>query len=180
MIRAIPAAAFPALLLAAVCAGCGGAVDPASMHIVNTLSHRIDSLRERLAEMDTTALLHMRDLFTVEQEGIETRFKDTLPLAEAEVLGNYYRAMAGTLPRILDDRQRLQALLGNSSKRLEDLQHDLCTGHMQMNEAATALSVETAWCDRYTVETRALIAESAKLQRDRAALRGSAAAFLRQ
>ena len=180
MIRAIPAAAIPALLLAAVCSGCGCAVDSASMHTVNRLSHRIDSLQGRLTEMDTASLLHMRDLFTVEREGVEVRFKDTLPLAEAEVLGNYYRAMAGTLPRILDDRLRLQAVLANSSKRLEDLQHDICTGHMQMKEIATALSVETAWCDRYTLETHALISESVKLQHDRAMLRASAAAFLRQ
>ena len=150
------------------------------MHTVNTLSHRIDSLQGRLAEMDTASLLHMRDLFTVEREGIEVRFKDTLPLAEAEVLGNYYRAMAGTLPRILDDRLRLRALLKGASDRLEDLQHDLCTGHLQMKESATALSVEGAWCDRYTMEVRALITESTKLQQDRAALRESAAAFLRQ
>lgn len=180
MMRAIPAATVPVLLLAAVCAGCGCAVDTSNMHAVNTLAHRIDSLKDRLADMDTASLLHMRDLFTAEREGIESRFRDTLPLAEAEVLGNYYRAMGGTLPRILDDRVRLQGLLSEASQRLEHLQHDICDRRIDLKGTAKALAVENAWCDRFMRDVGTLLTETAKLQRDRVALRSAAADFLRQ
>lgn len=178
MKRPIPAAAVPALLCALAVAGCVRQVDPVGMHAVNVLSFRIDSLKGRLAEMDTASLLHMGRLFSAEREGMERRFKDTLGVAEAEVLGNYYRAMGGTLPHVMDERLRLHALLANASQRLEDLQHDLCSGFISRTEAGQAVRVETEWCDRLSKDMAMLTAEAVKLQKDRAELRAKAAEFL--
>ncbi|MBK8582199.1 MAG: hypothetical protein LKM36_05350 [Flavobacteriales bacterium] len=178
MIRGVLPVAVPALLCALAVAGCGRQVDSASLHTVNVLSHRIDSLQGRLAEMDTASLLHMSQLFTAEREGIELRFKDTLGVAEAGVLGNYYRAMGGTLPRVLDERLRLRALLTGSAKRLLNLQHDLCTGHITTEQAANALRVENQWCDRLTEDMRMLTTEAVQLQKDRTQLRAEAVQFL--
>lgn len=173
--------ALPVVVLAwAVAAGCACPVDPASLHAVNRLGHCADSLQGRLLAMDTASLWQMRDRFATEQEAIRQRFRDTLPLAEAQVLGNYWRAMDGTLPRIIDERARLLALLKGSARRVEQLQHDLCNGRIGAKETQAALNVEKAWCARHAMEVRNVEAGAEQLANERTALRTAAMDLLQQ
>jgi hypothetical protein len=175
MRKALPVVVLPMLILTV---GCSCSVDPASLHAVNRLGHCADSLQGRLLAMDTAALWQMRERFATEQEAIRQRFRDTLPLAEAQVLGNYWRAMDGSLPRIIDDRARLLALLKGSSRRMEQLQHDLCNGRIGMKEMQAALSVENAWCARHAMEVRNVETGAEQLASERTNLRAAAVELL--
>jgi hypothetical protein len=123
-------------------------------------------MQTELEAMDTNALRHMQQLFDAERPGIEQRFRDTLLPGEAEVLGNYHRAMAERLPRLLMDRRTEQEQLDSTAARLRNLRHDLEAGLLNAAGRQQALDLEKRWnaalrqrLDRIGQESRQLIAD---------------------
>ena len=173
MTRAIPAAVFLTLVSGGLITGCTRPTDPATMATVEQMIQQTDSLRTALNGMDTTALRHMQALFEAERPGIERRFKDTLREREAEVLGNYYRAMAERLPRLLADRRKEQERSGSTLLRLRDLRHDLAHGLLKKKEQQQALEMEKTWNSFLRNHLDRISADSQQLINDRRSYRAA-------
>lgn len=153
-----------ALLSGGMLAACTGAADPAQLATVEHLIQETESMKAELNSQDTSALRHMFALFEAERPAIELRFRDTLLPREAEVLGNYYRAMNERLPALLARRRAEQARLDSATQRLRDLRHDLEQGLLDKAKREQALAIEQQWntrlrqdLDSITVHTGALV-----------------------
>jgi len=167
MKRAIPAWAFLALLTATLQQACRRTSEPEFIAATEDMAKHTDSLRMSLDNMDTAAITHMYALFTSERPAIEQRFKDTLSPQEAEILGNYHRAMAVTLPRVMGDRQRLYARLDSTRQRLGNLRHDLDQGLLDKKQQRQAIETEQAWDSTLTNDVERLRADIGQLEKDR-------------
>jgi hypothetical protein len=167
MKRAIPAWAFLALLTATLQQACRRTSEPEYLIATEHLVKHTDSLRTAIENMDTAAITHMHALFLSERPAIEKRFKDTLSPQEAEILGNYHRAMAVTLPRVMGDRKRIEDRLDSSRRRLGNLRHDLEGGLLNKKEQRQAVAVEQAWDSTLTKDVERLRADIAQLEKDR-------------
>ena len=167
MKRAIPAWAFLALLTATLQQACRRSSEPALIATTEQLAKHTDSLRMELDNMDTAAITHMHALFISERPAIELRFKDTLSPQEAEILGNYHRAMAVTLPRVMGDRQRLSARLDSTRRRLDNLRHDLDQGLLNKKQQRQAVEVEQQWDSTLTNDVERLRSDIDQLEKDR-------------
>lgn len=167
MKRAIPAWAFLALLTATLQQACRRTSEPEYIVATERLVKHTDSLRTALDNMDTAAITHMHALFISERPAIELRFKDTLAPQEAEILGNYHRAMAVTLPRVMGDRKRLGQRLDSTYRRLSDLQHDLDQGLLSKKDQEQAVALEQAWDSTLTNDVERLRTDIDQLEKDR-------------
>ncbi len=173
MKRAIPAWAFLALLTATLQQACRRTSEAEYVTATEHLAKHTDSLRTALENMDTAAITHMHALFLSERPAIEQRFKDTLSPQEAEILGNYHRAMAVTLPRVMGDRKRLSARLDSTRRRLDDLQHDLDQGVLNKEQQGQAVAVEQAWDSTLTDDVERLHSDIEQLEKDRSKYRSA-------
>ena len=180
MMRTIPAAVLLALGSGGLLTACTNHADPSEMATVERMIEETDSMRMELIGMDTTALHHMHALFEAERPGIDQRFQDTLLPHEAQVLGNYYQAMAERLPRLLSDRNMEEARIDSTLMRLRNLRHDMDQGLMNKKTREKALALENEWntslrndLDRVEVATKQLI-------RDRTTYRATIDSLLRQ
>jgi hypothetical protein len=167
MKRAIPAAAFLALLTTMSQQACRHPADPEMLAATEKMIRRTDSMRRELDNMDTAGLRHMEALFESERSAIEMRFKDTLSKDEAMILGNYHRAMAVTLPRVLDDRRRIRQRLDSLHQQLADLRHDLGQGLLKKNDQRQAMVMEQAWDSTLAQDVERLRADIGQLEQDR-------------
>jgi hypothetical protein len=167
MKRAIPVLAFLALLTATSQQACRRTSEPEYLAATEHLAKHMDSLRMALDNMDTAAITHMHALFISERPAIELRFKDTLSPQEAEILGNYHRAMAVTLPRVMGDRKRLSERLDSTRQRLGNLRHDLDQGLLARDRQRQAVAVEKVWDSTLTNDVERLRDDIGQLEKDR-------------
>ncbi len=180
MTRAIPAAVFLTLVSGSLITGCTQPADPATLATVERMIQQTDSLRMELNGMDTTALRHIQALFQAERPGIELRFKDTLRGGEAEVLGNYYQAMAERLPHLLAERRKQQERSDSTLLRLRNLRHDLTYGLLSKKEQRQALAMENAWNAFLREDLDRIAADGKQLINDRRAYRAAIDSLFRQ
>lgn len=159
-----PLAAGLAMLAWGCIPACTRPADPADLAVVERLIRSNEQMQQELNRMDAETLHHMSSLFEAERPAIERRFQDTLLPREAEVLGNYYRAMGEQLPRLLDSRNRQHQRLDSMAQRLLALRHDLEQGIMRRKQREQALAMEQQWdallrseLDTLAVHTRTLV-----------------------
>lgn len=179
MMRAIPAAAFLALTTGTLLSACNRPADPVRMAAVEGLIQETENMRTELDGADTNALRHMQLLFEAERPGIERRFQDTLTPHEAEVLGNYYHAMAARLPRLLAARAAEQARLDSTLVRLRDLHHDFSAGLMDQARQDEALAMERRWATALRQALAQTTTDGEQLSRDRRQFRAGIDSILR-
>lgn len=145
MTKAVPVAALPAFLLVGMLLACTHRAGTEELATVERMIQATDTMRAELDRADTNNLRHMGALFTAERPAIEARFRDTLQPHEAEVLGNYHRAMAERLPRLMAERQQERLRVDSTAGRLHNLRHDMELGLMPKDKRAHAIQVEQAW-----------------------------------
>lgn len=179
MMHPIPAAAIGTLLATCITTGCTTDPDPAQLALTMQLTRQTDSMIAEIDVTDTAALRHMAALFAVERTAIEQRFKDTLSPHEAEVLGNYHRAMAERLPGLLAQRSGLRARMDSTATRLHDLRHDMELGLMNSRKRAEAIEAEKRWNAFLRQNLDSLNARTRNLVRDRKAWRAAIDSLLR-
>lgn len=180
MTRAIPVAVLLALASGSLLSACSRPADPAELATVEKMIQQTESMRIELNSMDTTALRHMCSLFEAERPSIEQRFRDTLLPHEAEVLGNYHRAMAERLPDLLSARHVERARLDSTLIRLRNLRHDLEQGLLSKNKRQAALEMEQRWNSSLRQDLDTVAAITQVLIRDRTGYRASIDSLLRQ
>lgn len=180
MKRTIPAAVLLALGPGGLLTACTNLADPAEMATVEQMIDKTDSMRLELMGMDTARLHHMHALFEAERPSIEQRFRDTLLPHEAQVLGNYHRAMDERLPRLRADRLREQARLDSTLTRLRNLRHDMGEGLMGKKAREKALAMEKGWAASLRHDLDQVVAATEQLIRDRTAYRTAIDSLLRQ
>ncbi|HRN37272.1 MAG TPA: hypothetical protein PLL18_10230, partial [Flavobacteriales bacterium] len=98
---------------------------------------------------------------------------------EAEVLGNYHRAMAERLPELLAQRSGLRARMDSAATRLHDLRHDMELGLMNSRKRSEALEAEKRWNVFLRQNLDSLNARTQSLVRDRKAWRAAIDSLLR-
>ncbi|MBX2983510.1 MAG: hypothetical protein WBB32_15530 [Flavobacteriales bacterium] len=180
MKRAIPVAVLLALASGSLLSACSRPVDPAELATVERMIQQTESMRIELNSLDTNALRHMGSLFEAERPSIEQRFRDTLLPHEAEVLGNYHRAMAERLPMVLSARHTEQARLDSTLFRLRNLRHDLEQGLLNKNKRQAALEMEQRWNNALRDDLDSVASITQVLIRDRTAYRSAIDSLLRQ
>ena len=180
MTRAIPVAVLLALASGSLLSACSRPADPAEMATVEQLIQQTESMRIELNSSDTNALRHMGSLFVAEQPSIAQRFRDTLLPHEAEVLGNYHRAMAERLPMVLSARRAEQARLDTTLLRLRNLRHDLEQGLLSKNKSQEALDMEQRWNNALRQDLDSIDAITQKLIFDRRTYRSAIDSLLHQ
>ncbi|MCC6838567.1 MAG: hypothetical protein IT230_00265 [Flavobacteriales bacterium] len=167
MTRPVPAVLLVALVTVGMLPACTHRATPQELAAVERMIIATDSMRAVLDRADTNALHHMGARFTAERAGIEARFRDTLLPHEAELLGNYHRAMAERLPRLLAERRAGHALLDSSANRLADLRHDLELGLLDPESRREALAMEQQWATALHHQTDSLVRLTNRLISDR-------------
>ncbi|MCB0758460.1 MAG: hypothetical protein KDC01_08380 [Flavobacteriales bacterium] len=180
MTRTIPAVVLLALVSGSLLPACSRPADPAQMATVEQLIQQTESMRTQLNSMDTNALRHMGSLFEAERPSIEQRFRDTLLPHEAEVLGNYHRAMAERLPRLMDERRSALGRTDSTLLRLRDLRHDLRNGLLSKNGRRNALAMEQRWNNALRDELDLVTDHTKALIRERTTYRAAIDSLLRQ
>lgn len=180
MKRAIPAAVLLALIAGSLLPGCTTPASPQELAAVERMIQETESMRIQLNGPDTIALRHMGALFQAERPGIEQRFGDTLHRHEAEVLGNYHRAMAERLPRLMAARRAEQARLDSTLTRLRNLRHDLGEGLLNQRKRQAALHMEQRWNAVLRQDMDSLAARTRDLVQERAVYRAAIDSLLRQ
>ncbi len=167
------AAAWFALAGCTLAASCTRPASAPEMEAVETLIQQNMAMASELRGQDTTALRHMATLFATEQPAIELRFRDTLRPREAEVLGNYHRAMAGRLPELLAQRALQRAQLDSAAIRLRNLRHDMEQGLLARGRREEALRIETQWSNILRARMDTLNARSQALVEERRTYRAA-------
>lgn len=165
--RPVPAVAMIALLSGTFLAACNHTPDPIRLAAVERMIDQTEKMTAEMNDQDTNALRHMVSLFEAERPAIEQRFRDTLLPREAEVLGNYYRAMGERLPAVLAQRRTQQARLDSAAKRLRDLRHDMEHGLMGPNKCEQALAAEQQWQTRLRQDQDSIIRRTDVLRQER-------------
>lgn len=173
MTRPVPVAAWLALMTVGMLPACTHRASPQERAAVERMILTTDSLRAELDRADTNALRHMGDLFRAERPAMEARFGDTLLPREAEVLGNYHRAMAEFLPAVLAQHQAYREHLDSTAGRLHQLRHDLEEGLLDQEQRRTALAMEQRWVELLRQETRHTNQQAEALIRDRGTWRAA-------
>ena len=120
------------------------------------------------------------EMFEAERPSIEQRFRDTLLPHEAEVLGNYHRAMAERLPRLMDERRSALGRTDSTLLRLRDLRHDLRNGLLSKNGRRNALAMEQRWNNALRDELDLVTDHTKALIRERTTYRAAIDSLLRQ
>lgn len=161
------AAALAALFSGCLLASCTHHADPAELAAVQRLIQDTDSMNAEINGQNNAALRHMGALFEAERPAIEQRFRDTLLPHEAEVLGNYYRAMNERLPAVLETRRMEQARLDSTAQRLRNLRHDMEQGLMGKALRGQALAKEQQWNARLRQDLDSINVHTGALIRDR-------------
>lgn len=179
MTRPIPVALLAALVLAGMLPACTHPAGPDVMATVEQMIQATDSMRAQLDQADTNALRHMDALFQAERPAIEARFHDTLLPHAAEVLGNYHRAMAGRLPRLMVARHAQRTRLDSTRRRLYNLRHDLERGLMNRNRREEALRRERLWNMSLHRQADSIRVRTADLIHDRRIYRSAIDSLLR-
>jgi len=180
MKRAIPATVLLAFVAGSLMSGCTTPASPQELAAVERMIQQTESMRTQLNGPDTTALRHMGALFQAERPGIEQRFGDTLLRPEAEVLGNYHRAMAERLPRLMQARRAERARLDSTLIRLRHLRHDLDQGLMTGKKRQAALHMEERWNTALRQDLDSLAARTQALIQERTSYRAAIDSLLRQ
>src|SRR5690606_13826584 len=99
---------------------------------------------------------------------------------EAEVLGNYHRAMAERLPRLMQARRAERARLDSTLIRLRHLRHDLDQGLMTGKKRQAALHMEERWNTALRQDLDSLAARTQALIQERTSYRAAIDSLLRQ
>lgn len=179
MMRAIPQTAIAALLAACLLAACGHTPTQAELIAVDAMIQHTDSMSAEMDRADTDALRHMEALFEAERPALDKRFADTLNPREAEVLGNYHRAMAERLPGLLAQLAGERVELDSAGHRLRDLRHDMQQGLMGRAQRTSALDAEKRWNTTLRQQLDSINARTHALVRDRKAWRAAIDSLLR-
>lgn len=167
------AAAWFALAGCTLAASCTRPASAPEMEAVETLIQQNMAMASELRGQDTAALRHMATLFAAERPAIELRFRDTLDPREAEVLGNYHRAMAGRLPELLAQRAIQRAQLDSAAMRLRNLRHDMEQGLLSPGRRQEALRMETAWNNILKARMDTIKARQSALEEERKSYRAA-------
>ncbi len=171
--RPIPAAAMIALVSGGLLAACAHSADPGQLAAVERLIGDTGNMNAELNNQDTAALAHMSALFEAERPAIGQRLRDTLLPREAEVLGNYFRAMNERLPLLIDERRAQQARLDSTARRLRNLRHDMEQGLMGKSKRRQALEMEQQWNVRLHQDLDSLAARTMALLHERRTYRAA-------
>lgn len=179
MMRAIPQAAVAALFAGCLLAACGRTATQGELAAVDAMIQQNDSMSAEMDRTDTETLQHMEALFEAERPAMDKRFADTLNPREAEVLGNYHRAMAERLPDLLAQLSRERTELDSAALRLRDLRHDMQQGLLGRTRRTGALEAEKHWNTVLRQQLDSINARTRALVRDRRSWRAAIDSLLR-
>ena len=74
--------------------------DPAHVTAIDSMLIQVDSLESLVNAIEVPVYLQMDSTFRTQKDRLENVMKDTLDRAQAMAVGNYFRAMTGSLGRV--------------------------------------------------------------------------------
>ncbi len=167
MNRGIPHSVVAAFAVAALLAGCkSGPNDPANLTAIDSMLVQVDSLTGAVNGIDLAVYARMDSVFATQKERIEVRMRDTLDRSTAMTLGNYYRAMNGSLGRVRRDRGALLEELQRSRKQLTDLRHDVSGGLLPPGPERTYVDQERLFLTNAVQRLSVLLNSAGNAQRN--------------
>lgn len=136
-------AALAALAFSVTVTSCRRATDPQQITTVDSLINDLEAMRLTLNELDTQRYALSDSVFQATRTRFMDRFKDTLDKPTAAALGNQFVQLRETGRRSADHRNILQ-VIGHTSERLKQLEHDLTNASLPEEDARVALLQEAA------------------------------------
>lgn len=165
MNHGIPAWTLFALSLGGTWQACRRAPDAEQLRSVEAMILGTDSLLAACRAVDTAAMVNWNARFEQDRVLIEARFRDTLPIREAELLGNYHRVMNGMLPATLQGLEQQLGHLDSARTRLEALHHDVAGALASAEQERDHVQRERAALDRSRQVTADLLRRCADIHR---------------
>lgn len=142
-LRGMLLAGLLAMIGNALLVSCRRAADPRQLATVDSLITTMEAARLTLHELDTQHYATADSILQGTRARFLQRFSDTLDKNTATVLGNQFIALRETGQRATDHRMVVQAV-HEAGARLARLRHDVSSGALSAEDAATAIASETA------------------------------------
>lgn len=151
----VPLIGLAALLLWLSSGACRGRHNEQHLAAVDSMIRTTDSLARVIDGIDMASMLRMDSIWNIRKAAVQARMHDTLTKDEAIALGNFARAMEGSLGRVVHDRDGVVSSLQLQRKQLTDLRHDVEHGSIDEQQESTYMQQEqlylTAIEDRVSV-----------------------------
>jgi len=156
-----------AFMLASALAACKGRPhDPANLTAIDSMLVQVDSLTRVVNAIDAPVYDRMDSVFRTQKDRLEAYMTDTLDRDRAMAVGNYYRAMAKSLPRVRRQRGEVLDELGTSRRQLTDLRHDVAGGLLPPGPERTYVQQERLALDAIAQRLGILLNSQGTAQRN--------------
>lgn len=116
--------------------------DPAHVTAIDSMLFQVDSLERLVKAIEVPVYLKMDSTFRTQKDRLENAMRDTLNRAQAMAVGNYFRAMTGSLGRVGNMYDEILRELADARKQLLNLKHDIGGGLLPEGPEATYLQQE--------------------------------------
>ena len=117
-----------ALTIGVLLPGCERNADPAMVASLDSMLVHVDSLKLATNGIDVGLVRRVDSTFKQQQGSLEAVMQDTLDRAWAVFVGNYYRAMSKSLPRVMAQYDQVRNELDTSRAKISALRHDVDRG----------------------------------------------------
>ncbi|MCC7502173.1 MAG: hypothetical protein IT229_06570 [Flavobacteriales bacterium] len=140
--------------------------DPAHVTAIDSMLIQVDSLERLLNAIDVPVYLRMDSTFRTQKDRLENVMKDTLNRAQAMAVGNYFRAMSGSLGRVGNMYDETLRELADARKQLVNLKHDIGGGLLPEGPEATYVQQEQLFLSNLARKTSILLNSAGTAKRN--------------
>ncbi len=162
----VPLFGAAALLLFMASNACRNRHNEQHLAAVDSMITTTDSLVRVMDGIDMPEMLRIDSIWSLRKGIVELRMRDTLNKEEAIALGNYQRAMTGSLGRVKHEHESVQAALTLQRKQLGDLRHDVEQGVLDATMEATYLQQERLYLASIAQRVSVITASAATARRE--------------
>ena len=145
---------------------CKRASDPKHLYSLDSMMVITDSLRRAVMAIDMPGLLAIDSIYRGKRDSILDLMNDTLQKRDAIAIGNFHRAMNGSMIRVKRDHDAVNAALTSTSKQLIDLRHDVDHGLLPPEQERANIYQEGLFVTQQMHATDMLCGSAENVQRN--------------